>query len=158
MHLSETAAESGRGLWLVQTPARRWYVATTDVGKAVVAVLPRGKTAVRPGQSSRPADAIAVAPATFDTVDKWAAGISDDLALGILCGAPAMGVPVAVLPYLNSAQAAHPAYRRSPDLLREMGVLIGSYEPHRPKAGGGADRYRWEEVPELLAPRLSART
>lgn len=50
VHLSETAAdplaESGRGLWLVQTLARRWYVETTAVGKAVVAVLPRGKAAV----------------------------------------------------------------------------------------------------------------
>ncbi|MGC2998193.1 ATP-binding protein [Streptomyces sp. G35A] len=50
VHLSETAAdplaESGRGLWLVQTLARRWYVETTAVGKAVVAVLPRGETAV----------------------------------------------------------------------------------------------------------------
>lgn len=34
-----------------------------------------------------PADAIAVAPATFNTVNKWAAGISDTLALGILCEA-----------------------------------------------------------------------
>ncbi|MFJ5839855.1 flavoprotein [Streptomyces shenzhenensis] len=107
---------------------------------------------------TRPADAIAVAPATFNTVNKWAAGISDNLALGILCEAPAMGVPVAVLPYVNSAQAAHPAYGQSLDRLREMGVLIGTYEPHRPKAGGGADRYRWEEALELLAPRLSVRS
>ncbi|MFJ6986274.1 MULTISPECIES: flavoprotein [unclassified Streptomyces] len=107
---------------------------------------------------TRPADAIAVAPASFNTVNKWAAGISDNLALGILCEAPAMDVPIAVLPYLNSAQAAHPAYRRNLEQLREMGVLIGSYEPHRPKVGGGADRYRWEEVLELLAPRLSERS
>lgn len=46
------------------------------------------------------------------------------------------------MPYLNSAQAAHPAYSQSLELLREMGVLIGSYEPHKPKAGGGADQYR----------------
>ncbi|MFG3101705.1 flavoprotein [Streptomyces sp. NPDC048182] len=105
---------------------------------------------------TRPADAIAVAPATFNTVNKWAAGISDNLALGVLCEAPGMDIPVAVLPYLNSAQAAHPAYRQSLERLREMGVLIGSYEPHRPKAGGGVDRYRWEEALELLAPKLSA--
>ncbi|WP_234533742.1 flavoprotein [Streptomyces shenzhenensis] len=105
---------------------------------------------------TRPADAIAVAPASFNTINKWAAGISDNLALGVLCEAPAMDIPVAVLPYLNSAQAAHPAYRQSLERLREMGVLIGSYEPHRPKAGGGADRYRWEEALELLAPKLSA--
>jgi len=110
-----------------------------------------------PGQPRpvRPANAIAVAPATFNTINKWAAGISDNLALGILCEAPAMGVPLAVLPYLNSAQAAHPAYRQNLERLREMGVLIGSYEPHRPKAGGGADRFRWEEALDLLEPRLS---
>ncbi|MFJ5309945.1 flavoprotein [Streptomyces sp. NPDC088350] len=106
---------------------------------------------------TRPADAIAVAPASFNTVNKWAAGISDNLALVILCEAPAMGVPVAVLPYLNAAQAAHPAYQQSLERLRGMGVLIGSYEPHKPKAGGGADRYPWEEALELLAPRLSPR-
>lgn len=99
-----------------------------------------------------PADAITVAPATFNTINKWAAGISDTLALGILCEAYGMGVPAAALPYLNSAQAAHPAYRQSPDRLRGVGVLIGSYEPHRPKTGGGAGRFRWDEALELLEP------
>lgn len=102
-----------------------------------------------------PADAIAVVPATFNTVNKWAAGISDTLALGILCEAYGMDIPTAVLPYLNMAQAAHPAYQQSLERLRGMGVLIGSYEPHRPKAGGGADRFRWEEALDLLEPRLA---
>lgn len=101
---------------------------------------------------------IAVGPATFNTVNKWAAGISDTLALGILCEAYGMDTPTAVLPDLNSAQAAHPAYRRSLEHLRVMDVLIGSYEPHRPKAGGGAGRYRWEEALELLAPVVSVAT
>ncbi|WP_055548684.1 flavoprotein [Streptomyces kanamyceticus] len=103
-----------------------------------------------------PADAIAVAPATFNTINKWAAGISDTLALGILCEAYGMGIPIAAFPYVNAAQAAHPAYARSLDVLHEMGVLIGSYEPHEPKADGGAERYRWEEALELLTPELSA--
>ncbi|MEJ8652612.1 flavoprotein [Streptomyces sp. MS1.AVA.3] len=106
-----------------------------------------------------PADAIAVAPATCNTINKWAAGISDTLAVGILCEAYGFGIPTAVLPYLNSApQAAHPAYRQSLDRLRETGFLIGSYEPHKPKAGSGADRFRWEEALELFVPRLSPRT
>ncbi|MGW4596499.1 flavoprotein [Streptomyces sp. NPDC004457] len=99
-----------------------------------------------------PPDAIAVAPATFNTINKWAAGISDTLALGILCEAYGMGVPTVALPYLNSAQAAHPAYRQSLDRLRSMGVLIGSSAHHPPKADGAADRFRWEEALELLAP------
>ncbi|OUD02748.1 flavoprotein [Streptomyces swartbergensis] len=102
-----------------------------------------------------PADAIAVAPATFNTINKWAAGISDTLALGILCEAYGMGIPTVALPYLNAAQAAHPAYQRSLRQLREMGVLIGSYEPHRPKAGGGADRFCWTEAIDILEPRIT---
>ncbi|MFD5427008.1 flavoprotein [Streptomyces sp. NPDC127084] len=105
-----------------------------------------------------PADAIVVAPATFNTINKWAAGISDTLALGILCEAYGFGIPTAALPYLNSAQAAHPAYRQSLDRLREMGVLIGSHEPHLPKADGGAGGFRWEEALELIAPRVCGRT
>ncbi|MYS32711.1 flavoprotein [Streptomyces sp. KhCrAH-43] len=102
-----------------------------------------------------PADAIAVAPATFNTINKWTAGIADTLALGILCEAYGLGTPTAVLPYVNTAMAAHPAYGRSLEQLREMGVRIGSYEPHRPKAGGGADRFRWEEALELLEGQVA---
>ncbi|MFB7553240.1 flavoprotein [Streptomyces sp. NPDC056154] len=102
-----------------------------------------------------PPDAIAVAPGTFNTINKWAAGSSDTLALGILCEAYGFGIPTAVLPYLNSAQAAHPAYRSSLDRLRGMGVLIGSHEPHPPEGDGEADRFRWEEALELLTPELS---
>ncbi|MFJ2148354.1 flavoprotein [Streptomyces microflavus] len=97
-------------------------------------------------------DAIAVVPATFNTVNKWAAGISDTLALGILCESYGFGIPTAVLPYVNSAQAAHPAYAESLRRLREMGILVGSYEPHHLKAGGGAGQFRWEEALELLDP------
>jgi phosphopantothenoylcysteine synthetase/decarboxylase len=99
-----------------------------------------------------PADAIAVAPATFNTINKWAAGISDTLALGILCEAYGLGIPTAVQPYLNSAQAAHPAYSESLARLRSMGVLIGDYEPHNPKAGGGRSTYNWTHVLDLLRP------
>ncbi|KAF3470111.1 ATP-binding protein [Streptomyces sp. Tu 3180] len=56
VHPSKSAAdplvESGRGLWLVQTLARRWYVETTAVGKAVVAVLPCRKSAVSRAERS----------------------------------------------------------------------------------------------------------
>ena len=92
-------------------------------------------------------DAVAVAPATFNTINKWAAGISDTLALGILCEAYGMGVPIAVLPCLSAAQAAHPAYRESLGRLRGMGVRVSGYEP------GDAATFRWEEALDLLEPR-----
>ena len=49
---ADPLAESGRGLWLVQTLARRWYVEITAVGKAVVAVLPLRAPAVSPAAGS----------------------------------------------------------------------------------------------------------
>ncbi|MFF9149055.1 flavoprotein [Streptomyces sp. NPDC014861] len=98
-----------------------------------------------------PADAIAVAPATFNTINKWAAGIADTLALGILCEAYGLGIPTAVLPRVNAAMAAHPAYGRSLYRLREMGVLIGSHA----WGGGDAEGFRWEEALELLDGRTA---
>jgi Flavoprotein len=41
-----------------------------------------------------PADAFAAAPATFNTINKWAAGISDTLALGLPNEATGLGLPM----------------------------------------------------------------
>jgi phosphopantothenoylcysteine synthetase/decarboxylase len=86
-----------------------------------------------------PADAIVVAPATFNTINKWAAGISDTLALGLLTEAIGKGLPLVALPFLNSAQARHPAFARSVKELQSCGVrvLLGRdvYSPHEPGTG-----------------------
>ena len=60
----------------------------------------------RPGEPKSPrADAIIVAPATFNTINKFATGISDTYALGILAEAPGLGIPVVILPFVNAALA-----------------------------------------------------
>ncbi|MFI8303654.1 flavoprotein [Streptomyces sp. NPDC085927] len=165
---SGIAADAGRLITAAQERGWNVGVIVTPQGLAFLDVRAVEEQTGRPIRSAwrapgearplPPADAIAVAPATFNTINKWAAGISDTLALGILCEAHGTGVPTAVLPYLNAAQAAHPAYARSLEVLREMNVMIGTYEPHRPKAGGGADRFRWEEALDLLEPRLGRRS
>ncbi|MGW2375926.1 MULTISPECIES: flavoprotein [Kitasatospora] len=86
-------------------------------------------------------DAIVVSPATFNTINKWAAGISDTLALGILCESYGWGIPVAAQPCLSSAQAAHPAHEESLARLRRMGVRIAEFVP---------GSYSWTRVLELL--------
>lgn len=65
------------------------------------------------------ADAIAVAPATFNTVNKWVAGISDTFALGLLNEAIGLRLPIVVAPYAKSSLAAHPAYAQSLRTLSE---------------------------------------
>src|SRR5207247_9623047 len=68
------------------------------------------------------ADAIAVVPATFNTINKWAAGISDTFALGILNEALGLNLPIVVCPHAKPPLAAHPAFARNLALLRESGV------------------------------------
>ncbi|MBT2416835.1 flavoprotein [Streptomyces sp. ISL-22] len=95
-------------------------------------------------------DAVVVAPATFNTINKWAAGIADTLALGTLCEVSGLGVPIAVLPCVADALAAHPAYRDSLIRLRGMGVRFG--EPYTGAAGedGGPPEFGWERALDLL--------
>jgi hypothetical protein len=76
------------------------------------------------------ADAIVVVPATFNTTNKWAAGITDTLATGILCEAMGYNVPIVAVPYLKQQLAQHPVFSKNLALLRECGIHI-LYEPEQ---------------------------
>jgi phosphopantothenoylcysteine synthetase/decarboxylase len=69
-----------------------------------------------------PADAVVCAPATFNTVNKLAAGISDTLPLGLVNEAIGGGLPVVLAPWTNAALGGHPAFARSVAALAEAGV------------------------------------
>lgn len=69
-----------------------------------------------------PADAIVVAPATFNTVNKLAAGISDTLPLGLVNEAVGGRIPVTMAVYTNQMLASHPVFARSVATLRSYGV------------------------------------
>ena len=93
---------------------------------------------------------MAVAPATFNTVNKWAAGLADTLAVGTLCEALGLGVPIAVLPCVADALAAHPAYRESLTRLRGLGVRFGARYTGDPEADGRRPEFGWERALDLL--------
>ncbi|TYB41101.1 flavoprotein [Actinomadura chibensis] len=106
----------------------------------------------KPGQPRSPkADAIIVAPATYNTINKWANGISDTYALGILAEAPTLGIPTTVLPFVNTALANRSAFRKSITTLRDEGVRIllgpSEFEPHAPGTGETRrDAYPWPQA------------
>jgi phosphopantothenoylcysteine synthetase/decarboxylase len=104
-------------------------------------------------------DAIVVAPATYNTINKWAQGISDTYALGLLAELTGFGIPIVVLPFVNSALSNRVPFRRSVESLRSEGVRIllgpGLFEPHPPRTGSGLiDTYPWhlalDEADHLL--------
>jgi phosphopantothenoylcysteine synthetase/decarboxylase len=79
-----------------------------------------------------PADALIAFPATFNTINKWALGISDTLALGLLNEYTGRKKPVLAVPVVttNSGLDSHPAFARSLAQLREYGVAV-LYDPDR---------------------------
>jgi len=159
--LIKLAQEHG---WTVQVVATRAALDFIDV-PAIEALTgsPVRSQYRNPGEPrSRPADAIIVAPATYNTINKWAQGISDTYALGILAETTALGVPIVVLPFVNSALAARTPFRCSVEGLRREGVHIllgqGGIEPHQPHSGSDLIAcYPWQMALTKAEALISAR-
>ena len=78
------------------------------------------------------ADAIVVFPATFNTINKWALGISDTLAVSILCEYTGLKMPIVTVPCFRTGGGldGHPAFFRSLQMLREYDVRV-LYQPEK---------------------------
>jgi phosphopantothenoylcysteine synthetase/decarboxylase len=102
------------------------------------------------------ADAVAVVPATFNTINKWAHGISDTLALGILHEAIGRGLPIVAVPTPNAALGSHPVFVASVATLRSWGVNV-LFNPEKyplPEPGTGlsaTDFFPWEALERAMA-------
>ncbi|MET9399265.1 flavoprotein [Kitasatospora sp. NPDC002965] len=108
-----------------------------------------------------PADAFLAVPLTFNTMNKWADGHSDTLAVGLLTEAFGLAhrPPVVALPHWNDAQAAHPAVERNVGVLRAAGatVLLGGedgFVPH-PPGRSRPDAYPWSAAVAALPTLVS---
>lgn len=93
-----------------------------------------------------PAEAIIAAPLTFNSLNKWAAGISDTLALGLLNENLGMGLPIIAAPCIKEALRRHPTYSKSIELLRRAGLTL--LEPDRVvvRDASGAPTFDWSIV------------
>jgi phosphopantothenoylcysteine synthetase/decarboxylase len=104
-----------------------------------------------------PASAFAAAPATFNTINKWAAGISDTLALGLLNEATGLGLPIVTVPWPNVALARHPAFGRSIATLRGCGITVIFDPGHLPDdQSPGQTKFPWDELRAELARMRTA--
>lgn len=82
------------------------------------------------------ADAIVVFPATFNTLNKWALGISDTLAVGLLSEYTGLKMPIVAVPCFMTGGGldTNPAFLRSVRMLRRSGVhIIYRPETYPPK-------------------------
>ena len=74
------------------------------------------------------ADALIAFPATFNTLNKWALGITDTLAVGLLCEYTGLKVPIVAVPVTGEGLSYHPALQRSIRMLRRYGIHV-LYQP-----------------------------
>jgi len=85
------------------------------------------------------ADVIAVAPATFNTVNSWALGLTHDFVVGVVAEGIGKGIPIVAMPCVNSAYVQHRQFERSIAELRAMGVQLlygeGGLLPNQPGQG-----------------------
>jgi phosphopantothenoylcysteine synthetase/decarboxylase len=100
-----------------------------------------------------PPDAFIVAPATFNTINKLAAGISDTLALGLLNEAIGARLPIIAVPFPNQMLARHPVFAAAIKTLRSWGVRLifdpGRYSLPVPNQGvSGNTLFPWAALRE----------
>lgn len=152
--LLDQAAERGWEVCLIATPAAAVWLADQAAGLAAATGHPVRSAYKLPGEPDvlPPPDAIVVAPATSNTINKWAAGISDNLALGIITEAIGKRLPLVALISLNEAQAAHPAFARNIRELQDAGVsVISGASDRTPGADDTAEYgFRWHLALDAL--------
>lgn len=110
--------------YVILTPTAATWVdveSLADASVHSVRVDPRTPAAPDP---LPPANAVIAAPLTFNSLNKWAAGISDTLALGLLNEALGLGLPIIAAPCIKEALRRHPAYSSSVDRLRSAGITV----------------------------------
>lgn len=121
--LVRLAQQRSWGVRAIPTPDALSFVdaaALESMTGSSVEVGYRSPADVRP---PRP-DAVIVAPATFNTVNKAALGITDTHALGVIAEAIGREVPVVMVPWVNAPLAAREPFRRSVAQLRDEGVYV----------------------------------
>lgn len=145
--LVELAQEAGWRVCVITTPLGRRFV---DVDLLAGLTGERVRSDYRmPGEPNELpiADAVVVAPATFNTINKWATGIADTFAVGLLCELMGFGVPILAVPLLKDALARHTAFTKNLEALREMGVRV-LFDPEAP---AHARMPGWERIVEELS-------
>jgi phosphopantothenoylcysteine decarboxylase len=109
-------------------------------------------------QESLPrANAVVVAPITFNSINKWAAGTSDTLALGVLNEMLGTEVPIVVAPCVKAVLRTHPAYDESVARLTRAGVSMMDPDAVTARAEDGLATFDWPQILSTLKDVCSSR-
>lgn len=119
---------------VVATPAAMDWLDATSISRATGSAPRHTFRAPAQGRSGPEPSAVAVCPATFNTVNKAACGIADTYAMASLCEALGAGLPTVIVPMINDRLWQHPACGRSLAFLQSAGAVLIDVQTGRPGA------------------------
>ncbi|WP_246281607.1 flavoprotein [Fodinicola acaciae] len=138
--------ERGWRVCIILTPTAATWVNVPELEAATsspVRVTPR----LPQEQDPLPeASAVLVAPATFNLINKWAVGISDNLALGLLNELLGVGLPIVVAPCAKPALRSHPNYAGNLKLLSTAGARFVDSDAVSVRPDGGLLNFEWPAI------------
>jgi phosphopantothenoylcysteine synthetase/decarboxylase len=120
--LIRPAMAQGWDVFVGATPAG-WDFIDTDQLRDLTGHAPRRDHSGRTSGWPQP-DGVIIAPATINTVNKIAAGITDTWATNVIIECMGLAVPVVIAPNVNPALGRHPRYRQNVDELRSWDVSV----------------------------------
>jgi hypothetical protein len=148
----EAARERGWTPYVIPTEAALPWLDGQDLADAPVLTGNR-----KPGDPKRApkADAVAVVPTTFNTLNAWANGNANTYPLTTICAALGSRTPTVAVPFAKDDLAGHPAWLASLAVLRYAGIKIldphdgsiGSLSPITSGSGEAvAVAFRWDWI------------
>ncbi|NEA43471.1 flavoprotein [Streptomyces sp. SID11233] len=156
----EEAQGAGYDVCLGLTPAAARWLEPQLTGLERLTGHPVRSEYKRPGAPDvwPRADVALFAPATFNSLNAWALGLTSSFVVGFAAEAIGKGIPLLTMPCVNAAYARHRALDRSVAELRGMGVrVLYGEDGFAPNPPGERHPYPWHlalgAVREAVPPR-----
>jgi phosphopantothenoylcysteine synthetase/decarboxylase len=146
-HITELITLLRGAGWAVQltvTPTAATWIDTAMIGRVVGAPVRVAQRSPDEPRDARRADVVVAVPATFNTINKWAAGINDNAALAVLQTALGEATPILACPYAKKTLTSHPAYHANVQLLQQCGVRFTELLQQPPAST--PHLYNWTDV------------
>ncbi|GAA1563367.1 flavoprotein [Dactylosporangium maewongense] len=146
-HVTELVTLLRADGWAVQltvTPTAATWIDTTMISQIVGGLVRVAQRSPDEPRDTRRADVVVVVPATFNTINKWAAGINDNAALAVLQSALGEATPILACPYAKKTLTSHPAYHANVQLLQQCGVRFAELRQQAPAST--PHLYNWADV------------
>lgn len=136
---------------VIATPTAASWIDLDDLATTTGCVTRVQPRPPRQQEKSLPrADALLAAPLTFNSMNKWASGISDTFALGVLNEMLGTEVPIVAAPCVKAALRRHPAYADSVARLTKAGVTLLDPDTITARAEDGLATFDWSYVVSAL--------